>query len=166
MVLLKRSHSGTRGQKRKAEADAFFFAEGDQLDAEGQHFRAKLFKHRQPHQNAQRAVEGTGVRHSIQVREEHKRRCVGFRGSAQAAQAARVVDTLSSRCGAVWALGDSNFHGLRLPGLTSAWDDVPGTVGTLGSYRRIDDVFGPGPPHRVEMFVTESDHRMVLAEYG
>ena len=57
----------------------------------------------------------------------------------------------------VHALGDSNFDGLELPGLVSAWEgrrDDP--AGTLGSSRKIDDVHGPGP-------ATEVVHRSMPA---
>ena len=63
----------------------------------------------------------------------------------------------------VLALGDSNFDGLRLPGLTSAWagreHERPGT---LGPHRKIDDVFGPGPASSVDLLSTPSDHRAVV----
>ena len=62
-----------------------------------------------------------------------------------------------------FAVGDSNFHGLRLPGLTSAWEGRPEGAGTLGSSRRIDDVFGPGPAAEVTLLATASDHKAVLA---
>ena len=62
-----------------------------------------------------------------------------------------------------FAVGDSNFQGLRLPGLTSAWEGRPEGPGTLGSSRRIDDVFGPGPAAAVTLFATASDHKAVLA---
>ncbi len=63
----------------------------------------------------------------------------------------------------VIAMGDSNFDGLELPGLTSAWQgrrDNP--VGTLGSSRKIDDVFGPGPASAVTLVRSASDHAAVL----
>lgn len=62
-----------------------------------------------------------------------------------------------------FAVGDSNFHGLPLPGLTSAWEGRDDSPGTLGSTRRVDDVFGPGPAVTVTLVDTASDHRAVLA---
>jgi endonuclease/exonuclease/phosphatase family metal-dependent hydrolase len=61
-----------------------------------------------------------------------------------------------------FAMGDSNFHGLRLTPLTSAWHGREGGPGTLGSHRKIDDVFGPGPATTVTLVTTASDHRAVV----
>lgn len=68
----------------------------------------------------------------------------------------------------VYALGDSNFSGLTLPGLVSAWDgrerQARGTH--RGSRRKIDDVFGPTRPERVELVDhphPSIDHQGVLA---
>ncbi len=87
-----------------------------------------------------------------------------------AARHAREVRRLKALVGAqlavghvTFAVGDSNFHGLRLPGLTSAWEGRPEGPGTLGSSRRIDDVFGPGPAADVTLLGTASDHKAVLA---
>ncbi|MEP9365324.1 hypothetical protein ABLE68_20325 [Nocardioides sp. CN2-186] len=64
----------------------------------------------------------------------------------------------------VYAVGDSNFDGLRLPTLTSAWEGREDEPGTLGDGRRkIDDVHGPGPAHDVRRLVTASDHQAVVA---
>jgi len=64
---------------------------------------------------------------------------------------------------AVHAGGDSNLHGFRLAGLTSAWDgaDLQGLGGTLGR-RRVDDVHGPGPAREVRLVTTASDHRALV----
>ena len=62
-----------------------------------------------------------------------------------------------------FAVGDSNFHGLALPDLTSAWEGRDDAPGTLGSTRRVDDVFGPGPAATVALLATASDHQAVLA---
>jgi hypothetical protein len=77
-----------------------------------------------------------------------------------------LVDELDRRCDVVWALGDSNFHDFALRGLTSAWEGRGGHGGTLGSYRRIDDVFSTIPPGRLQMSSTESDHQLVMVDYG
>jgi endonuclease/exonuclease/phosphatase family metal-dependent hydrolase len=67
--------------------------------------------------------------------------------------------------GAVIALGDSNFDGFELPGLVSAWAgrrDDP--AGTLGSGRKVDDVFGGIAATAVSLVRTASDHAAVVAE--
>jgi len=71
-----------------------------------------------------------------------------------------VVDDQRERSDEVHALGDSNFDGLELRGLTSAWEGRP-RPGTL-THRTIDDVFGPGAALEVELVETHSDHRAVL----
>ena len=62
----------------------------------------------------------------------------------------------------VHAAGDSNLDGLRLPGLTSAWQDRPGDPGTLGAHRKVDDVHGPGPAADVRRVVSASDHAAIV----
>jgi hypothetical protein len=62
----------------------------------------------------------------------------------------------------VHAVGDSNFDGLRLPGLTSAWEGREDAPGTLGPSRKVDDVHGPGPAEMVTALTTPSDHRAVV----
>jgi hypothetical protein len=64
----------------------------------------------------------------------------------------------------VYAVGDSNFDGLRLAGLTSAWDGREHRPGTIGSgARKLDDVHGPGRASRVTLLTTPSDHKAVVA---
>lgn len=63
----------------------------------------------------------------------------------------------------VYAVGDSNFDGFRLPGVTSSWLGREEGPGTLGSDRKIDDVFGPGTADSVTLLQTPSDHQAVLA---
>ncbi len=86
------------------------------------------------------------------------------------ARHAREVRPLQALVGAAlaaghvtFAVGDSNFHGFRLPGLTSAWEGRSESPGTLGASRRVDDVFGPGPAAAVTLLGTASDHKAVLA---
>jgi hypothetical protein len=62
----------------------------------------------------------------------------------------------------VHAMGDSNFDGLQLPGLTSAWQGREGDPGTLGPRRKIDDVFGPGRADSVRLLTSASDHKAVV----
>jgi hypothetical protein len=74
----------------------------------------------------------------------------------------RIVKERLARGHVVVAVGDSNFDGFRLDGLTSAWagrEDEPGTFG----HRRIDDVHGPGPAESVSLLRNASDHRALLA---
>ncbi|MFT4262010.1 MAG: endonuclease/exonuclease/phosphatase family protein [Nocardioides sp.] len=76
-----------------------------------------------------------------------------------------VVDDLLKRCPAVWVMGDSNFHGLELGGVHSAWPSYGGSEGTLGSHRRIDDVFSTERTSRVGLLTSDSDHKFVCADY-
>ncbi len=62
----------------------------------------------------------------------------------------------------VYAMGDSNFDGLRLAGLTSAWEGRESGPGTLGSRRKIDDVHGPGLSTSVTLLTNGSDHKAVV----
>jgi len=65
---------------------------------------------------------------------------------------------------AVYAVGDSNLDGLRLAGLTSAWEGREHHPGTIGSgTRKLDDVHGPGPASEVRLLTTPSDHRALVA---
>jgi hypothetical protein len=62
----------------------------------------------------------------------------------------------------VYASGDSNFDGMRIDGLTSAWVGREERPGTLGLQRKVDDVHGPGPADAVTMLTTPSDHRAIV----
>jgi endonuclease/exonuclease/phosphatase family metal-dependent hydrolase len=76
----------------------------------------------------------------------------------------RLIAELHQEGHVVYAAGDSNFDGLRLAGLTSAWDgreDHPGTIG--GGTRKVDDVHGPGRASEVRLLTTPSDHRALVA---
>jgi hypothetical protein len=73
----------------------------------------------------------------------------------------RLVDVLRAAGHVVHAVGDGNFDGLRIDGLTSCWEGRPGGPGTLGR-RRVDDVHGPGPAASVELLSTLSDHRALV----
>jgi hypothetical protein len=75
----------------------------------------------------------------------------------------RLVGEQLSLGRVVYAMGDSNFDGLRLAGLTSAWDGRDDDTGTLvASRRKIDDVHGPGPATTVSLLSNDSDHRAVV----
>lgn len=75
---------------------------------------------------------------------------------------ATIVTRLLAQGHVVHAVGDSNFDGLRLPGLTSAWEGREESPGTLGRARHIDDVHGPGRADLVTTVKTPSDHRAVV----
>ena len=75
-----------------------------------------------------------------------------------------LVDERLSLGHVVHAVGDSNFDGLRLAGLTSSWEGRPDAPGTLGPRRRVDDVHGPGPAGSVVLLDSASDHRAVVAD--
>jgi hypothetical protein len=74
----------------------------------------------------------------------------------------RLVGGLLAQGHVVHAVGDSNFDGLRLPGLTSAWQGREDAPGTLGPRRHVDDVHGPGPAQSVRSLSTPSDHRALV----
>lgn len=75
----------------------------------------------------------------------------------------RAVDDALERGDAVHAVGDANFDGFFLEGVTSCWvghDGLPGTFGNRGLH--IDDAFGPGRADDVRLLATASDHRALL----
>jgi hypothetical protein len=74
----------------------------------------------------------------------------------------QTVDDELARGRVVFALGDSNFDGLRLAGVVSAWTGREERPGTLGRRRKVDDVHGPGPAESVTTLDTLSDHKVVL----
>lgn len=81
-------------------------------------------------------------------------------------EARRVQALVDERLGlghTVYAVGDSNFDGFRLSGLTSAWEGRDAEPGTLGPRRKVDDVHGPGRPLSVRLLANGSDHKAVLA---
>lgn len=62
----------------------------------------------------------------------------------------------------VYVVGDFNYAGLVIPGLTSCWLGRDG--GTLGN-RAVDIVFATSPAVRVRTIATASDHDAVAATY-
>jgi hypothetical protein len=74
----------------------------------------------------------------------------------------RILDEQLDRGRVVYAVGDANFDGLRLRGLTSAWEGREADPGTLGPRRKIDDVHGPGPASSVTLLTNRSDHKAVI----
>ena len=74
----------------------------------------------------------------------------------------RLIDDETARGHQVYALGDSNFDGLRFAGLTSAWAGREDEPGTHAHDRQIDDVHGPGRATSVTRVSSESDHRAIV----
>ncbi|HYF71835.1 MAG TPA: hypothetical protein VD864_03385 [Nocardioides sp.] len=62
----------------------------------------------------------------------------------------------------VFALGDTNYHGMPLPPLRSCWRGREG--GTLG-HRAVDVVYAGTEADVVRTVVTGSDHRAVVVAY-
>ena len=102
-----------------------------------------------------------GAQRRGSYREDRPR--LAARHRAETVRLAEVVGSYTARGHTVLAMGDSNFDGFELPGLTSAWAELRDDHrGTLGSSRKIDDVFGPAWPQRVELVRTASDHAAVV----
>jgi hypothetical protein len=84
-------------------------------------------------------------------------------------QEARALDRIVAEHQAlghlVYAVGDSNFDGFRLAGLTSAWEGRGDGQGTFGR-RRIDDVHGPARAESVSLLTNASDHKALLARFA
>jgi hypothetical protein len=74
----------------------------------------------------------------------------------------RIVDERLAAGHVVYAVGDSNFDGLQLSGITSAWHGREDEPGTLGSRRKVDDVHGPGPAASVKLLRSASDHKALI----
>lgn len=86
------------------------------------------------------------------------------RHRSEVAKLEAIVGVELARSDLVYAVGDSNFDGLQLTGLTSAWEGREREPrGTLGSTRKIDDVFGPGRAVSVDLVANPSDHQAVVA---
>lgn len=78
----------------------------------------------------------------------------------------RLIRRQRAKGRTVYAMGDSNFHGLRLRGLTSAWatPQAQRLGGThAGGSRQIDDVHGPGKADDVTIVRIPGDHDAVIA---
>jgi len=84
------------------------------------------------------------------------------RHEGEVAALQRIVDEQLGLDRVVHAVGDSNFDGLRLSGLTSAWEGRGADPGTLGPTRKVDDVHGPGPAVSVTLLTNGSDHKAVI----
>lgn len=77
----------------------------------------------------------------------------------------RLVRRRLSAGDVVFAAGDSNFDGLRVAGLTSAWEGRGSEPGTLGRRRKVDDVHGPVAAESVMLVGSDSDHKAVVVRY-
>jgi len=76
-----------------------------------------------------------------------------------------LVDERLAEGHVVYAAGDSNFDGLRLRGLVSAWEGRDDGPGTHGPFRKIDDVHGPGRASSVTLLANASDHKAVVVTW-
>lgn len=76
-----------------------------------------------------------------------------------------IVDAQQRLGRTVFAVGDANYHGLKLDSLTSAWTGYEQLPGTLVDGRTIDDVFALTAPTEVEVVSTPSDHKAVIARF-
>ena len=104
-----------------------------------------------------------GVQALGEYREDRPRPVARHREEVRRLQ--ELVDALLTRGHAVHALGDSNFDGLRLRGLTSAWEGRDGEPGTLGPHRKVDDVHSaPGRAVSVTRLTSDSDHQAVVVK--
>ncbi len=102
-----------------------------------------------------------GVQVRGRYREDRPRLVTRHQGEVE--RLGRLVSGELDRGRVVYAVGDSNFDGLRLPGLISSWEGREPGPGTLGPHRRVDDVHGPGPASTVTLLSTGSDHRAMVA---
>ena len=103
-----------------------------------------------------------GVQARGEYREDRPRLVARHREEVRRLQA--LVDELIARGHVVHALGDSNFDGLRLRGLTSVWEGRDDEPGTLGPRRKVDDILSaPGHAVSVTRLTNDSDHQAVIA---
>jgi hypothetical protein len=102
-----------------------------------------------------------GVQALGRYRDDRPRAASRHQGEVAVLQ--RIVDEQLGLGRVVYAVGDANFDGLRLNGLTSAWEGREADPGTLGPRRKIDDVHGPGPASSVTVLTNRSDHKAVIA---
>jgi hypothetical protein len=105
------------------------------------------------------------VQGADRYRDDDRPRLVGRHRRETAGLLRLVADTVAAGH-TTYAAGDSNFHGFRIPGLVSAWDELPDAGGTLGPTRQIDDVHAPAGPVDVQTVATPSDHLAVVATYA
>jgi hypothetical protein len=101
-----------------------------------------------------------GVQHAGRYRDDRPRLSARHRG--EIAALGRVIDRHLTAGHVVYAVGDSNFDGLRLTPLVSAWDGRDDHPGTHGSSRKIDDVHAASAATDVRLLSNASDHRAVI----
>jgi hypothetical protein len=102
----------------------------------------------------------SGVQASGRYREDRPRLVDRHRREVRRLE--RLVTRLLAAGHVVHAVGDSNYDGFRLAGLTSTWEGREHAPGTLGPHRKVDDVHGPGPAELVTSVTTPSDHRALV----
>ncbi|MEP6816177.1 MAG: hypothetical protein ABI873_11560 [Marmoricola sp.] len=105
-----------------------------------------------------------GVQAGVRYRDDRPVLVSRHRGEVRNLQ--RLVDDELALGRLVYALGDSNFDGLRIAGLTSAWRGREQAPGTLGPRRKVDDVHGPSRPEALTTLGNASDHRAVVATWS
>ncbi len=103
-----------------------------------------------------------GVQQAGRYRDDRPR--LAERHQGEVVRLSREVDRLQAEGNLVLALGDSNFHGLRLRGTTSAWASSGLQGGTLGP-RQVDDVHATWAPTSLATLATPSDHRALVVRY-
>lgn len=103
---------------------------------------------------------GAGVQAQGVYRADRPRLVIRHR--AQVRRLQHYVDVELALGRVVYAVGDTNFDGLLLDGLTSTWQGRENAPGTLGPRRKIDDIFGPDRPETVRLLTSASDHRAVV----
>ena len=82
---------GEGGEEGEAEADAFFFGEGNEFDVKGEGCGAEFFKDGEAEEDAEGAVEGAGVGDGVDVGEEEEGGGVVVSGAACGAEVTGVV---------------------------------------------------------------------------
>ena len=102
-----------------------------------------------------------GVQSNGHYREDRPKLVARHR--AEVRRLEQLIAAEQARGHVVHAVGDTNAEGVRLTGLTSAWEGADDPPATLDDGRTIDDVFGPGPATSVVLLDNPSDHRAVVA---
>lgn len=112
------------------------------------------------------AVVGYHLVHGVQQSGRYRldRPRLAERHRTEVARLSGEVQRLRGEGRLVLALGDSNFHGLRLPGLSSAWAESGSDEGTLGR-RQVDDVHASSAAVSLATLATPSDHRALVVRY-
>lgn len=105
------------------------------------------------------------VQHGGAYRSDRAHRPRVRRHKREVHKLARVARRQARKGRKVILLGDTNFDGLRIKGLTSCWVAAGlAKGGTLGN-RRVDIIFATSAPKQIRLVKTPSDHRAVIADY-